>query len=351
MPVSVVVGGQFGSEGKGKVAHWLARDLKASAVVRVGGSNSGHTVVSDAGHPVIFRHLPTAAILPETRCVLAAGSYLDLSVLKQEIAVSRIGADRLVIDPNAMIVTESDRSRENLLRNRIGSTGTGTGSAVLRRISRRESTILARHCPTLYPYLGHATSLLRSLLANGARVIIEGTQGFGLSVLHSPYYPYVTSRDTTAAGFVSEAGLSPRDVDDIVLVIRVHPIRVAGLSGPLPNEIDWPTVTHARGGTEQIREFTSVSRRPRRVGSFDPEIVQEAIAANDPTRIVLNHVDYVDSDARSGRLSAKVTDTIAGIERGIGRTIDFLGVSPGTLLARAELSGQTLAEISVGTPA
>ena len=79
-----------------------------------------------------------------------------------------------------------------------------------------------------------ARPFLRAALNRKERVIIEGTQGFGLSVLHSPYYPKATSRDTTAAGFVSEAGLSPLDVDDIVLVIRAFPIRVPGNSGPSP---------------------------------------------------------------------------------------------------------------------
>ena len=88
---------------------------------------------------------------------------------------------------------------------------------------------------------------MREHLEAGQRIIIEGTQGFGLSLLHSKYYPFVTSRDTTAAAFVSEAGLSPLDVDDIVLVLRAFPIRVGGNSGPLPNEIDWDTVTSESG--------------------------------------------------------------------------------------------------------
>ena len=89
MPVTVVVGGQFGGEGKGKVAHYLAQEMKASIAVRVGGSNSGHTVIDSSGSPIIFRHLPTAALLPDVTCVLGAGSYINPEILLQE--VFRIG--------------------------------------------------------------------------------------------------------------------------------------------------------------------------------------------------------------------------------------------------------------------
>ena len=83
MPVTVVVGGQFGSEGKGKVAHFFAQQQHASVAVRVGGSNSGHTVLDSSGTPIIFQQLPTAAILPKIQCVISAGSYiLDVQVFK-----------------------------------------------------------------------------------------------------------------------------------------------------------------------------------------------------------------------------------------------------------------------------
>ena len=79
--------------------------------------------------------------------------------------------------------------------------------------------------------------LLHHALDAGEDIVVEGTQGFGLSLLHGPHYPYVTARDTTAAGFATEVGLSPRHIDDIVLVVRTFPIRVGGPSGPLSNEL------------------------------------------------------------------------------------------------------------------
>src|SRR5438270_12795356 len=103
MGVTVVVGGQLGSEGKGKVAQYWASQGRASAVVRVGGSNSGHTGYDRNGSRVVLRQLPTAALLPNVLCVLGAGSYIDVDLLLREIAVSGIEPERLSIDERAAI--------------------------------------------------------------------------------------------------------------------------------------------------------------------------------------------------------------------------------------------------------
>src|SRR5206468_1357773 len=102
----------------------------------------------------------------------------------------------------------------------------------------------------------------------------------------SPDYPFVTSRDTSAAGATAEAGLSPLDVDQVALVLRSFPIRVAGRSGPLPNEITWEKLTRESGHRGTLAEFTSVTGRLRRVARFDAEIVRRAIAVNAPTLVV-----------------------------------------------------------------
>lgn len=249
MPVTVVVGGQFGSEGKGKVACELARREGASVVIRVGGSNSGHTVVDDEGRTHIFRHLPTAAILPKPVCVIGPGSYLDVDVLLREIATTGLTPERLLVDPNAVIVSEAhkERERQRELARPISSTCSGTGAAVADRVLRAADLMFVSSDPRIRPFVRSTQPFLRQRLSAGERVIIEGTQGFGLSPLHSPYYPHVTSRDTTAAAFASEAGLSPLDINEVVLVIRAFPIRVGGRSGSLPNETLWETIT-AQGG-------------------------------------------------------------------------------------------------------
>ncbi|PIW31019.1 MAG: hypothetical protein COW30_00945 [Rhodospirillales bacterium CG15_BIG_FIL_POST_REV_8_21_14_020_66_15] len=337
MPVSVVFGGQFGSEGKGKVVHDLARLSGARVAVRVGGPNSGHTVIDKTGAERKFQSLPTASLLPDAVSVIAAGSYVDPLILISEIVQGGLSPDRVMVDPNAVLITDSLKTEEldSGLRGRIGSTLSGTGAAVKARILRDGSAAFASSDDRLKPFIRETREFMRGCLDRGERIIIEGTQGFGLSVIHSPEYPYVTTRDTSAAGFVSEAGLSPLDVDDVVMVLRAFPIRVAGNSGPLPNEIDWQTVRRESGYAEDVTEYTTVTGAIRRVARFDPAIVRKAIEANAPTRIVLNHVDYIDSSCRaSHRLSARAEEFVAGVEVGIGASIDFIGFGPSGIVPR-----------------
>lgn len=327
MPVTVIVGGQFGGEGKGKVAHYLAREMGAKVAVRVGGSNSGHTVIAPDGNPLILRQLPTPSILPDVHCVLGAGSYIDVDILFDELSKTGLSKDRLHIDPNAVIVTEDDkRGEENSsLRKSIGSTLSGTGAAVARRIGRDGTTRLAKDDERLKFYVNPVVPYMRDLLDHGERIIIEGTQGFGLSLLHSPHYPFTTSRDTTASGFVAEAGLSPLDVDDIVLVIRTYPIRVGGNSGPIPNEIKWDQIASELNSNKKICELTSVTKTERRVARFDKEIVCKAISINNPTRIVLNHLDYIDNVSSEYYKTDKIIEFLRLAGSLINKKIDIVG--------------------------
>jgi len=335
MPATVIVGGQFGSEGKGKVAEFWARKHRADAVVRVGGSNSGHTTLtSQDGQRRVLRQLPTAALMPDVLCVLAPGAYIDPDVLLREIAEVGLSPERLVVDPLAMTIGADDIAAEQRsgLGARIGSTCSGTGAAVTRRIARLNRDQLAASHPDLQPFLGQTSEVLRTLLDRGGRVVLEGTQGFGLSLLHSPHYPKVTSRDTTAAAVVAEAGLSPRDVDEVVLVARAFPIRVAGDSGPFDApELDWGTIAAEGRHDEALSEFTSVTGRLRRVARFDPHLVKKAIRVNQPTAVIVNHVDYVDSSAR-GLLTDTAANFVAGVAAELGRAPDYVGLGPDCLL-------------------
>lgn len=335
MPVTVIVGGQFGSEGKGKVAHYLAKEMEASVVIRCGGPNSGHTVIDPDGNPIIFQIIPTASILPDVKIVLCAGTYIDLNILKKEIEIASLNSERLYIDPNAVIITPEIRKAEKHfgLIESIGSTGSGTGEAILRRVSRKNNLKFAKDTLELEKYVKETNTFLRNCLSNNERIIIEGTQGFGLSLLHSPYYPNVTSRETTSASFVSEAGLSPLDVDDVVLTLRAFPIRVSGRSGQLPNEIDWETITKESGSNFSISEYTSVTKKLRRVARFDCNIPHKALLANKPSRIVLNHLDYLDySCFEKNYISIKIIKFIKEIEFLLGEKIDFYGTGPKTII-------------------
>lgn len=335
MPISIIVGGQFGSEGKGKVAYQFVKEKNARVAVRVGGPNSGHTIYDRNGIARIFKMLPTASILENVDCVLTSGSYIDLDILSSEIRSSGIAPHRLKIDPNAVVITEKIKEKEKMSgrRHAIGSTNSGTGAAVMTRISRNSQIHFAKDEPELRDFITPTKDYLRNALNKGDDVIIEGTQGYGLSVLHSEHYPYTTSRDTTAAGFLSEVGLSPLDVQNIIMVIRAFPIRVAGNSGPLLNEIDWNTVTNESGSKNELIEYTSVTKCIRRVARFDSQIVRKAIIANNPNIIVLNHLDYLDSSIQS-KLSHRANEFLKKVEYSIERKVNYIGLNPKEYIPR-----------------
>ena len=344
MPVTVIVGGQFGSEGKGKVALHAARKLAAAFVVRVGGPNSGHTGVDDQGKTRVFRQLPASCLATNVTVILPAGSLIDPDLLKSEIDTLGLEPDRLIIDSQATVVSSAHRLAEagsGLIKS-IGSTGSGTGYALRERLARDSAHRLAKNDEFLSRFTQpFVSSILRTALEKKARIVVEGTQGFGLSLWHGGNYPFATSRDTSAAGFISEAGLSPFDVDDITLVLRAFPIRVGGNSGPLENEISWSELAQEARLPLDFVELTSATKRVRRVARFDAEVVKKAIAVNCPTNIVLNHLDYVDPDASEKDISPKILRFIAKVEKSINSNVNFLGFSstsvfPFTSLFRKE---------------
>jgi adenylosuccinate synthase len=203
-------------------------------------------------------------------------------------------------------------------------------------MNRQGETQLAGDHAELRRFLGDTSALMRSALNQNQWIVIEGSQGFGLSLLHGGHYPKSTSRDTTAGTFLGEAGLSPRDTQDVTLVLRVDPIRVAGDSGPLPNETTWAAIAKEAGLAADFQELTTATRKVRRVGQFDPKIVRRAIEVNNPSRIVLNHFDYVEPGVRAGQVSAKALNFLTELEQAIGRSIDLIGTGPATLIPRNE---------------
>jgi adenylosuccinate synthase len=295
MSVSVVVGGQYGSEGKGKlVSHLACRAEGRVAVVRSGGSNAGHTA-EGYGHRYLLRQLPSGAVRPDCDLFLAAGMQIDLAVLLEEIGMAEIEPHRLHIDRNAVVIAADDKHAERRadLEGRLGSTLSGTGSALARKVMRDRGLTRAEDVPALAPYLAEVSRHLNTHVDAGGHLIVEGTQGFGLS-LHHGEFPFVTGRDTTAAAFLSECGLAPALVDDVVAVMRTYPIRVAGNSGPMKKEVSWDDVRAAAGYPMALAEYTTVTSKLRRVAEFDWGLAARAVSANRPTALALHGIDYVD---------------------------------------------------------
>jgi adenylosuccinate synthase len=131
--------------------------------------------------------------------------------------------------------------------------------------------------------------------------------------------------------------LSPRDVKEITLVLRAHPIRVAGNSGPLKGETSWAEIAKGAGLPADFHELTTATRKVRRVGTFDPELLRKAIEVNNPTRVVMNHFDYVDGGVREGQFHPGALRFLESVEKSIGRTIDWLGTSPSEFIQRRNI--------------
>jgi adenylosuccinate synthase len=330
--ITAVVGAQFGSEGKGKISALLSQC--ADLCVRSGGPNAGHSFETTSGGIESVRMLPSGVASDKPGLAIGAGAVLDLDVLLEEIQRFAVQPTRLTVDSRAIVVQPEDLSSEVPLTQSISSTGKGTGAAAARRIlgrGRGAELTLAGNRPELQPYMGDVLQLVHSTHLRGGLIVAEGTQGFGLSLLHG-MYPFVTSRDTTASGLCSEIGIPARMLTDVVLVVRTFPIRVAGPSGPLREEIDWETVSRESKSPTPIIEYTTVTKRVRRVGRFDAEVVRRAIIANAPTALALMQVDYLDYSDR-GRtsfsdLSFAARKWIQQTENAIGEQFGILSTGP-----------------------
>ncbi len=330
MPCTIVVGGQYGSEGKGKVVSLYSSSLDNPWVVRCGGPNSGHTT-SINGEETILRQVPAGASNPEAMLLLAAGCVIDEDVLLHEVNVLNLDRDRIIVDPRAVLVEDIDRKSELEASKKIGSTGSGTGAALIRRITRSHKVQLAKDSARLQKQVRveSVAPLLHSCLDNGSHVIVEGTQGFGLSLLHGPYYPYLTARDTTAAGFAMEVGLSPRQIDSIIMVIRTFPIRVGGNSGPIGEEISWDDIKEMSGAPKVVPEYTSVTKRLRRVARFDIEAVKMACQYNRPTSLAIMGLDRLDFRNHCVKEISQLTEEaklfIQNVEEETGVSVELIG--------------------------
>lgn len=248
-PILVVQGAQWGSEAKGNIAAKLCVDRNIDFAVRTGAINAGHSVVYK-GRKFAMQQLPTGWVNPHTKLVIGAGAYIHPATLFREIDeinAAMPGDDvrnRLCIDSRCGIHDEAaeDASKAANRHHRIGATGKGCSEAIVAKIRDRNNgyklfkdTEYGRSAGLHYTDTVH---LLNRAYDVNESILVEGTQGTLLD-LHLGPYPFTTSRMTTAANWVAECGLSPALDYEVVLVIRTYPIRVAGNSGPMDNEIEW----------------------------------------------------------------------------------------------------------------
>lgn len=326
--VDVVVGGEYGSEGKGHVCSYLAPGY--DMLVRVGGPNAGHkAVLPPRSEPTTYVHLPSgSAANPNARIVLGAGATIWIPGLMDEIADIGLMPDRLSIDPQAMIIEQADRDHESQHGDRIGSTKQGVGAATARKILGRfdplplgSSVRLARDADELKSFVRPTGPLFEDAFAHGRKIFLEGTQGTELS-LHHGSYPHVTSRDTTVAGCLADAGIAPGRLRKVIMVTRTYPIRVGGESGPIGRTMSYQEIAERSGVPKHEIEETeigSISKNARRIAEFDWEQVRRAAVLNGATDIALSFSDYIDIANRSARrfedLTQETRDFVEGVER------------------------------------
>jgi adenylosuccinate synthase len=332
MPVTVVVGGQFGSEGKGKICAHLATTDNVDYMVRCGGPNSGHTVYLDENRYQL-RQVPAGFVNPNTRLLVAPGALINPQVFLQEVKLCSLDPSRIGIDQNAGVIEQEDidNERDLELNGRLGSTGAGIGSAVSRRALRASDFRLAKDHPDLKPFVTSVSYELAAAARSELSVVVEGTQGFGLSLYHADEWPYRTSRDTTAHSFLSEVGIGVRDFE-VIMAVRTYPIRVAGNSGPLPKEVTWDDVQRKSEYPYSVEEFTTTTNRLRRVAEFDWAVVKQAVFANAPTQLALHGADYLDyanyGVTEWAGLTEETRRFVAEVEDRTRTPVVFVGTGP-----------------------
>lgn len=349
--LTVLVGGQYGSEGKGAIAAHIAN--KYDVHIRVGSPNAGHTIYW-RGKKHVMQSIPCGWINPNANIVIGRGALLNMKQFMKELVHILTYypnfLDRLFIDPEAGILDEKFHEEEGgvngEMHKRIGSTGEGVGPARIARLKRDTNEFhqfkdVASEYGLEECMTPNTPWMVAKWQDSGMNILIEGTQGSGLSLLHS-HYPYCTSIDTNAAGIISEVGIAPNRVTDVLMVCRTYPIRVAGNSGYMKNEITWEELAARIGNTELAKnpEKTTVTHKIRRIAEWDDELHQQSCLLNAPTEIALTFTDYVDPDLyetedlqkikNSARLNQFMTD------HDLLHRVKYFGTGPKTVVEAKE---------------
>ena len=353
VPNVVVVGTQWGDEGKGKIVDVLSKHV--GVVVRFqGGNNAGHTLVVD-GEKIVLHLVPSGILNPETTCVVGNGVVVDPKVLLGELAQlgergHQITPGRLVISSAAHVILphhrELDRLREQARgKAAIGTTGKGIGPAYEDKAARRGlrfaefiqpdvfeerlrallvdknrmivdwfggqpldvDAILEEYLPIaekIAPFVDDAVAVLHDAVNQNTGILFEGAQGTFLDIDHGTF-PYVTSSNTVAGAACAGSGIGPRHINEVVGIVKAYTTRVG--SGPFPTEDEGEVGQRLRdiGG-----EYGATTGRPRRCGWFDAVLVRHASMVNGLSQLALTKLDVL-----SGLEELKICTAYKNMER------------------------------------
>lgn len=320
---TVIVDGFFGDGGKGKIVSYLAVADDVRVCARGGvGPNAGHTVVKE-GVKYKLRMVPCGFVNPKALQLIGAGVVVNPEVFLREVEETGI-RNRVGLDPQCAIIESKHIEQDNKghLKEKIGTTGTGTGPCNADRALR--VVRVAREIPELKPYLMDVPVLVNDALDRGDNVVLEGTQGTYLSLFHGGY-PYVTSNDVCAAAICSDIGVGPTRVDEVVMVCKAYVTRVG--EGPLEGEISFEEAK--RRGWD---EYGTVTGRQRRAAPFNHSLAKRAAILNGATQIAITKMDILFPSSKGlqnyADLPGEAKSFVAQVEDKVGLPVTLLGTGP-----------------------
>lgn len=326
---AVLVGGQFGSEGKGLIAAYLARNIErdfgsAHIATTNAGAQAGHTTMYRNGKKFVCFHLPTAGVVNKSAInYINAGSIIDIDSLEKEILDTGVHPRQVAINPMASVITQAARDAERNTASsttKIASTQKGVGQTIADKVMRKN--IVAGMCATLLPFSDtlHLNEYLHS--SKGA-VTVEVPQGFSLSINHSGHYPYTTSRDCWVGSGLNDAGIHPKYIGKVCMVVRTYPIRVGNIMNEMGETLgnsggfdhgsmelswsNWPKIEPER---------TTVTKRVRRIATWSNPQYMKALALNRPDIVAVTFCNYCSNE---GELSHLHSQMVAAEEKVLGR--------------------------------
>ncbi len=324
MPCTVVVGGFFGDEGKGKILAYLALKDKPAITVRGGvGPNAGHTV-QHLNNTYFLRMVPSGFIYKDCRLLIGPGVLVNPKVFLQEVE-STATKGRVALDNQCAVIEEKHIQQEmesSHLTQKIGSTKSGIGTCSSERVLRIAK--VARDFPELSEFLTDVPAEINEALENGKGVLVEGTQGTFLSLYHGTY-PFCTAKDVCASAICSDVGIGPTAVTDVIVVFKAYVTRIG--EGPLEGQLPRDEVLK-RGWME----YGTVTRRERRAAPFDFKLARRAAILNGATQVAITKLDVAFPECKQAKsfdeLPTTVRDFVEKVEMETKVPVTLLGTGP-----------------------
>ncbi len=361
--VFAIIDGQAGSCGKGKVIGQFAIENNVDVAIANTMPNAGHTFCAN-GIKRVFRHIPVSSINPNTKLFIGAGSIIDMNVLEQEFETNKdiLDGREIIVHPMVPII-EDRHIQEEKKRLRSGSTFKGGGACLSEKIMRDPKIKFFDSYKGIKSDSNYHQKLMQ-FLNESKRILLEGSQGCDLDINHSGHFPHVTSRPVSVAQMLSDSGISPMRLKEVIMVIRPFPIRISNstnigkkiYSGDYGNsqELTWDQInvgaflgqypkvidendidSYADMIDTDFTEYTTVTKKERRI--FDIDIVQlkKNIEINTPTNLYLNFFQHL--GVQYQYLSGKYDDIylekyqeeyLCWLEKELGIPITILGTGP-----------------------